>query len=32
VAEIRDELVEAWTRLHRLRGGASPPPPDLPMI
>jgi DNA-binding transcriptional MerR regulator len=32
VAEIRDELVEAWTRLRRLRGDASPPPPDVPMI
>ena len=32
VAEIRDELVEAWTRLRRLRVDASPPPPDVPMI
>ncbi len=32
VAAIRDDLVEAWSKLHRLRGGGSGGSDDLPMI
>lgn len=32
VAAIRDDLVEAWSRLHRLRGDLSGRPDDLPML
>ena len=32
IAEIRDDLVEAWSRSRRLRGGGSPPESELPII